>query len=199
MGETLAGKSGNHLYVLFIIQLLKENLMKSVNLFLPIILSTLVIVFYFAGFSLVQAEDVKIAVMIESDHHDSEHMIKLVPKVIRVKQNDRVTLKIETMQNGILHLHGYDLENEVKKGELGNFNFEENATGRYKITFHAKEEHSHKEEAHKLGGHETEGKHSGETSDHATEHEEDTASDHGNHEEHEEEEQAIGYLEVYPN
>jgi len=156
-------------------------------------------VFSFAGFSLVQAEDLKIAVMIEHDHHDSENMITLVPKIIRVKQNDRVTLNIETMQNGIMHLHGYDIENEVKKGELGNFHFEANATGRFKITFHAKEEHSHKEEAHKHGGHEAEGNHSGEALDHATEHEEEASSDHGNHEEHEEEEQSIGYLEVYPN
>ena len=170
--------------------------MKSVNLFPPIILSTIVMVFSFASFSLGQSEDVKIAVTIESDHHDSEHMITLVPEVIRVKQNDRVTLKIKTMQNGIMHLHGYDIENEVKKGELGNFHFEANATGRFKITFHAKEEHSHKEEAHKHEGHEAEGNHSGEASDHATEHEEEIASDHGNHEK---EERSIGYLEVYPN
>jgi hypothetical protein len=178
---------------------LKENPMKFVNFFFPINLRALVIVFSFAGFSLVQAEDLKIAVMIEHDHHDSENMIKLVPKIIRVKQNDRVTLKIETMQNGIMHLHGYDIENEVKKGKLGNFHFEANATGRFKITFHAKEEHAHKEEVQKHGEHETEGNHSEVTSDHATEHEEETESDHGNHEEHEEEEQTIGFLEVYPN
>ena len=173
--------------------------MKFVNFFFPINLRALVIVFSFAGFSLVQAEDLKIAVMIEHDHHDSEHMIKLVPKIIRVKQNDRVTLKIETMQNGIMHLHGYDIENEVKKGKLGNFHFEANATGRFKITFHAKEEHAHKEEVQKHGEHETEGNHSEVASDHATEHEEETESDHGNHEGHEEEEQVIGFLEVYPN
>jgi len=173
--------------------------MKFVNFFFPINLRALFIVFSFAGFSLVQAEDLKIAVMIEHDHHDSENMIKLVPKIIRVKQNDRVTLKIETMQNGIMHLHGYDIENEVKKGKLGNFHFEANATGRFKITFHAKEEHAHKEEVQKHGEHETEGNHSEVTSDHATEHEEETASDNGNHEGHEEEEQVIGFLEVYPN
>ena len=176
--------------------------MKFVNFFLPINLRALVIVFFFTGFSLAQAEDLKIAVMIEHDHHDSENMITLVPKIIRVKQNDRVTLNIETMQNGIMHLHGYDIENEVKKGELGNFHFEANATGRFKITFHAKEEHSHKEEAHKHGGHEAECNHSEGTSGHATEHKEDASSghgDHGDHKEHEEEEQAIGYLEVYPN
>ena len=173
--------------------------MKFVNFFFPISPRALFIVFSFAGFSLVQAEDLKMSVTIEHDHHDSEHMITLVPKIIRVKQNDRVTLKIETMQNGIMHLHGYDIEKEVKKGELGNFRFEANATGRFKITFHAKEEHSHKEEAHKHGGHEAEGNHSGEALDQATEHEEEASSDHGNHEEHEEEEQSIGYLEVYPN
>ena len=199
MGETITGNSGNYLDVFASANFLKENLMKFVNLFFPISLKALFIVFFFAGFSLVQAENLKMSVMIEHDHHDSENMIKLVPKVIRVKQNDRVTLNIKTMQNGIMHIHGYDIENEVKKGELGNLHFEANATGRFKITFHAKEEHAHNKKKQKHGGHEAEGNHSEVTSDHATEHEEETESDHGNHEEHEEEEQTIGFLEVYPN
>ena len=118
--------------------------MKFVNFFFPISITALFIVFFFSGISLVKAENLKMSVMIEHDHHDSENMIKLVPKVLRVKQNDRVTLNIKTMQNGIMHIHGYDIENEVKKGEIGNLNFEANATGRFKITFHAKEEHAHK-------------------------------------------------------
>ncbi len=162
--------------------------MKFNNFIFPVSLRYLFIVIFLAGFSIVQAEDLKISVTIEHDHHDSENMIKLIPKIIRVKQNDRVTLKIKTMQNGSMHLHGYDIENEVKKGELGNLFFEANATGRFKITFHSKEEHGHKKE--KDGGHEAEGNHSEGTSDHG---------DHGDHGEHEEEEQAIGYLEVYPN
>ena len=171
--------------------------MKLVNFFFPISLRALFMVFIFAGFSLVQAENLKMSVTIEHDHHDSENMIKLVPKIIRVKQNDRVTLNIKTMQNGIMHIHGYDIENEVKKGELGNLYFEANATGRFKIAFHAKEEHAHKKEKH--GGHESEGSHSEGTSDHATEHKEESSSDHGDHGDHGEEERAIGYLEVYPN
>ena len=75
--------------------------MKLVNLFFPISLKALFVVFIFAGFSLVQAENLKISVTIEHDHHDSENMIKLVPKIIRVKQNDRVTLNIKTMQSGV--------------------------------------------------------------------------------------------------
>ena len=188
MDETITGNTGNYLDVFASSNFLKENLMKFVNFFFPISLRALFIVFFFAGFSLVQAENLKMSVMIEHDHHDSENMIKLVPKVIRVKQNDRVTLKIKTMQNGIMHIHGYDIENEVKKGELGNLHFEANATGRFKITFHAKEEHAHNKKKQKHGGHEAEGNHSEGTSD-----------DHGDHGEHEEEEQAIGYLEVYPN
>ena len=205
MDETSTGNSGNYLDVFASSNFLKENIMKFVNFFFPISLRALFIVFFFAGFSLVQAENLKMSVMIEHDHHDSENMIKLVPKVIRVKQNDRVTLNIKTMQNGIMHIHGYDIENEVKKGELGNLHFEANATGRFKITFHAKEEHAHKKKKQKHGGHEAEGNHSEGTSDHATEHKEEASSDHGDHgdhgdhKEHEEEEQAIGYLEVYPN
>ena len=71
--------------------------------------------FFFAGFSIVQADNLKMSVMIEHDHHDSENMIKLVPKTIRVKQNDRVTLNIKTMQNGVMHIHGYDIETKLKK------------------------------------------------------------------------------------
>ena len=153
--------------------------MKFVNFFFPISLRALFIVFFFAGFSLVQAENLKMSVMIEHDHHDSENIIKLVPKVIRVKQNDKVSFNIKTMQNGIMHIHGYDIENEVKKGELGNLHFEANATGRFKITFHAKEEHAHKKKKQKHGGHEAEGNHSEGTSDHATEHKEEASSDHG--------------------
>ena len=199
MDETITGESGNYLDVFASSNFLKEGLMKFVNFFFPISLRALVFVFFFAGFSLVQAENLKMSVMIEHDHNDSENMIKLVPKVIRVKQSDRVTLNIKTMQNGIMHIHGYDIENEVKKGDLGNLHFKANATGRFKITFHAKEEHAHKKKKQKHGGHEAEGNHSEGTSDHATEHEEETESDHGNHEEHEEEEQTIGFLEVYPN
>jgi len=144
MDETITGESGNYLDVFASSNFLKEGLMKFVNFFFPISLRALVFVFFFAGFSLVQAENLKMSVMIEHDHNDSENMIKLVPKVIRVKQSDRVTLNIKTMQNGIMHIHGYDIENEVKKGELGDLHFEANATGRFKITFHAKEEHAHK-------------------------------------------------------
>ena len=176
--------------------------MKFVNFFFPINLRALVIVFSFAGFSLVQAEDLKIAVMIEHDHHDSENMIKLVPKIIRVKQNDRVTLKIETMQNGIMHLHGYDIENEVKKGKLGNFHFDANATGRFKITFHAKEEHAHKKRNKNM-----EDMRQKATIPKGLQTMQLSIKKKlrlimeimGNHKEHEEEEQAIGYLEVYPN
>ena len=119
MDETSTGNSGNYLDVFASSNFLKENIMKFVNFFFPISLRALFIVFFFAGFSLVQAENLKMSVMIEHDHHDSENMIKLVPKVIRVKQNDKVTFNIKTMQNGIMHIHGYDIENEVKKGKLG--------------------------------------------------------------------------------
>ncbi len=62
---------------------------------------------------------------------------KLSPETIRVKQDDMVTLKIEAEEPGELHLHGYDIEKEVVAGELVDFYFVAETTGRYQITFHA--------------------------------------------------------------
>ncbi len=61
---------------------------------------------------------------------------ELTPSTIRVSQDDTVTLKIESDAAGSLHLHGYDLEQDVTPGEVAEFMFVADATGRYRIAFH---------------------------------------------------------------
>ncbi len=60
----------------------------------------------------------------------------LTPGTIRVGQGDTVTLKIEGDAPGSLHLHGYDLEENITPGEIAVFAFVADATGRYRIAFH---------------------------------------------------------------
>ena len=73
---------------------------------------------------------------------------KLTPDLIRVGQNDTVTLQFETEEAGSIHLHGYDLEQEVRPGEVTDFVFVADASGRFKIEFHdSKDEPGDYEEA----------------------------------------------------
>ncbi len=62
---------------------------------------------------------------------------RLSPETIRVKQGDMVTLKIEADVSGELHLHGYDIEKEIEGGEVVDFYFPADTTGRFQLTFHA--------------------------------------------------------------
>ncbi len=77
-------------------------------------------------------EQLKIAVKLEGD--------KLSPETIRVGQRDTVTLKIEPDRPGEIHLHGYDIEKDLEAGQVIEMVFVADATGRFRITFHAAEE-----------------------------------------------------------
>ncbi len=61
---------------------------------------------------------------------------QMTPETVRVTQHATVTLKIDSDAPGSLHLHGYDLEQEVTPGAVANFVFVADATGRYRIAFH---------------------------------------------------------------
>ena len=56
--------------------------------------------------------------------------------VIKVNQNDTVTLRIDSDEKGIFHLHGYDEEISVGPDETSTIALSASATGRFKITFH---------------------------------------------------------------
>lgn len=67
----------------------------------------------------------------------------LSPRVIQVKQGDTVMLKIQAHKVGELHLHGYDIEQELAAGAVTEMQFTADATGRFKLTFHEKEGEDH--------------------------------------------------------
>lgn len=57
-------------------------------------------------------------------------------RVIRVKEGDFVRLLVSTDRTAILHLHGYDIERQVKPGTVTEFAFKAYATGRFPIHLH---------------------------------------------------------------
>jgi hypothetical protein len=56
---------------------------------------------------------------------------------LRVHQNDVVTLKWSSDRPITIHLHGYDIEREVKPGAAAEMTFTARATGRFTIESHA--------------------------------------------------------------
>lgn len=67
--------------------------------------------------------------------------------VLRVTRGQRVELSWTADEAAVLHLHGYDIEFEVRPGEPTVLSFEAHATGRFPVT-----SHGFGDEAH---GHET--------------------------------------------
>ena len=57
-------------------------------------------------------------------------------RLIRVKQNDVVKLEWRTDKPLTVHLHGYDIEQEVKPGKVTEMTFTARATGRFTIEPH---------------------------------------------------------------
>ena len=124
-------------------------------------------------------EELEIAVKLEGD--------RLGPETIQVGQGDTVTLKIEPDRPGEIHLHGYDIERDLKAGQVTEMVFVADATGRFRITFHAAEE-EHQSHDGEQPGPDAAGQNGT------------PKSDEGSHEsDHEEgEEVDIGFLEVLP-
>ncbi len=75
-----------------------------------------------------EPQEVEFAVTIRDD--------RMSPDTIQVKHGDAVTLKIDSDIPGAFHLHGYDIEQEVQPGEVTDFAFTADATGRYRIAYH---------------------------------------------------------------
>jgi hypothetical protein len=57
-------------------------------------------------------------------------------RLIRVKQNDAVKLEWSTDKPITVHLHGYDIEKEVKPGAVTEMSFVARATGRFTVEPH---------------------------------------------------------------
>jgi hypothetical protein len=57
-------------------------------------------------------------------------------RLIRVKQNDVVKLEWSTDKPISVHLHGYDIEKDVKPGTVTPMTFTARATGRFTVEPH---------------------------------------------------------------
>jgi hypothetical protein len=57
-------------------------------------------------------------------------------RLIRVKQNDVVKLEWSTDKPISVHLHGYDIEKEIKPGAITEMMFVARATGRFTVEPH---------------------------------------------------------------
>jgi hypothetical protein len=55
----------------------------------------------------------------------------------RVNEGDRVEIRITADENGVLHLHGYDVEIHLRAGETVAATLEAKFAGRFPITRHA--------------------------------------------------------------
>jgi hypothetical protein len=61
------------------------------------------------------------------------------PEEISVNQGDTVTLRVSTDEPTYLHVHGYDVEQEVEPGREAEIDFEADLTGRFEIEDHETE------------------------------------------------------------
>ncbi|MBM3943268.1 MAG: hypothetical protein FJ316_10170 [SAR202 cluster bacterium] len=70
---------------------------------------------------------------------------RMAPHILQAHQGDNLILTINSKESGELHVHGYDLEVPVEAGKPAELRMTAEATGRFKITFHATEVagHSH--------------------------------------------------------
>jgi hypothetical protein len=60
-------------------------------------------------------------------------------RVIRVRQNDAVTLRWTSDRALTVHLHGYDIEQRIAPGTITTMTFTARATGRFSIEVHGSE------------------------------------------------------------
>lgn len=60
----------------------------------------------------------------------------LQPNDIKVKHKQDVTIRIKSDTDGTFHIHGYNLEKELKAGENSEISLVADATGRFPIAFH---------------------------------------------------------------
>lgn len=61
----------------------------------------------------------------------------MVPDEITVGEDDRVELRVTSDSPAELHLHGYDLEEEVEPGEPAKLSFDASISGSFEIEDHA--------------------------------------------------------------
>ena len=70
------------------------------------------------------------------DIHIVDRQVTADTKLVRVTQGDEVVMLWHTDEAVSVHLHGYDIELEVKPGEPARMAFSAHATGRFPVTSH---------------------------------------------------------------
>ncbi len=61
---------------------------------------------------------------------------EMSPAEISVKEGDGVTLRVDSEEPIELHMHGYDVEQEVEPGQEAKLRFKADLTGRFEIEDH---------------------------------------------------------------
>ncbi len=61
------------------------------------------------------------------------------PDEVSVREGDRVTVNVTSDRPVEIHVHGYDLEQEVEPGETADLSFEADLTGRFPMEDHETE------------------------------------------------------------
>lgn len=64
---------------------------------------------------------------------------KMSPEEVSVREGDRVTMGVSSDRPVEIHVHGYDLEEEVEPGEPTELRFEADLTGRFPMEDHETE------------------------------------------------------------
>ncbi len=64
---------------------------------------------------------------------------EMSPAEVSVNEGDGVTLRVSSEEPMELHLHGYDVEQEVEPGRRAELQFEADLTGRFEIEDHDSE------------------------------------------------------------
>ena len=131
------------------------------------------------------------------------------PKLIELKQNDTLILRVASYQKGMMHIHGYDLGLMVGPDSTAVLEFDAATTGRFEIMFHAVvpkiATDSESERQHGTAGHQDEEQNSSHDSHGSHTNDETTAGEDIAHSsdglsEHQSEkaDQFLGYLQVLP-
>jgi len=61
------------------------------------------------------------------------------PRVLAVRQNDQVVVRVSSDKPVQIHLHGYDIERDVVPNVVTSLRFSATATGRFPIEIHSRE------------------------------------------------------------
>ncbi len=102
----------------------------SILLFTSVII--FLVVFCTSGSS--DVNFVEVAVVISNGKIDND---------ISVSHRDKVKLKVTSDQDGVLHIHGYDIEVDIFKNKPSSIEFVAEATGLFKLALHAMPDGDH--------------------------------------------------------